>query len=172
MSLAGQWSSLSPGGGCQAEGAWMWGHSQSELWHMLLGSQHSRQGQGFVLLQPCTAALQRRLMALSLSVSPLVLFSQTCHLALPGAGTPPVGHFFSSFSSELILASPSLILHCLSPLSPPQLSPLGAASSDCMAPGTAPLTAATLAGSHPRPSSAQCQAPCPAGTALHAPAHG
>ncbi|XP_074415440.1 ankyrin-1 isoform X9 [Zonotrichia albicollis] len=92
--------------------------------------------------------------------------------ALPGAGTPPVGHFFSSFSSELILASPSLILHCLSPLSPPQLSPLGAASSDCMAPGTAPLTAATLAGSHPRPPCAQCQAPCPAGTALHAPAHG
>ncbi|XP_063031267.1 ankyrin-1 isoform X11 [Melospiza melodia melodia] len=92
--------------------------------------------------------------------------------ALPGAGTPPVGHFFSSFSSELILASPSLILHCLSPLSPPQLSPLGAASSDCMAPGTAPLTAATLAGSHPRPSSAQSQAPSPAGTALHAPAHG
>lgn len=180
MSLAvqaGQWSSLSPGctaGGCQAEGAWMWGHSQSELWHML-GSQHSRQGQGFVLLQPCTvaAALQRRLIALSLSVSPLVLFSQTCHLVLPGAGTP-VGHFFSSFSSELILASPSLILHCLSPLSPPQLSPLGAAScsSDCMSPGTAPLTAAMLAGSHPSPPSAQPQAPSPAGTALHAPAHG
>ncbi|XP_051668038.1 ankyrin-1 isoform X10 [Manacus candei] len=53
---------------------------------------------------------------------------------LPGAGTP-VGHFLSPFSSELILASPSLIfLHCLSPLSPPQLSPPGAAScsGDCM----------------------------------------
>lgn len=151
----------------------MWGHSQSQLWHMLLGSQHTRQGQGFVLLQPCTVALalQRWLIALSLSVSPLVLFSQTCHLVLPGAGTP-VGHFFSSFSSELILASPSLIFHCLSPLSPPQLSPLGAAScsSDCMSPGTAPLTAVMLAGSHPRPSSpAQSHGPSLAGTALHAP---
>lgn len=171
-----QWSSLSPGcaagGGCQAEGTWMRGHSQSQLWHTLLGSQHSRQGQGFVLLQPCTVAvaLQRWLIALSLSVSPLVLFSQTCHLVLPGAGTP-VGHFFSSFSSELILASPSLISHCLSPLSPPQLSPLGAAScsSDCMSPGTAPLRAGMLAGSHPKPSSAQSQAPSLAGTALHAP---
>lgn len=141
--------------GSEAECAWMWGNSQSQLWHMMLGSQHTRQGQGFVLLQPCTVALplQRWLIALSLSVSPLVLFSQTCHLVLPGAGTP-VGHFFSPFSSELILASPSLIFHCLSPLSPPQLSPLGAAScsSDCMSSGTTLLTAVMLAGSHPRPS--------------------
>lgn len=130
------------------------------------------QGQGFLLLQSCTVAqaLQRWLIALSLSVSPLVLFSQTCHLVLPGAGTP-VGHFFSSFSSELILASP-LIFHCLSPLSPPQLSPLRAAScsSDCMSSGTAPLIAVMLSGSHPRPSSpAQSHAPSLAGTALHAP---
>ncbi|XP_058715370.1 ankyrin-1 isoform X10 [Poecile atricapillus] len=89
---------------------------------------------------------------------------------LPGAGTP-VGHFFSPVSSELILASP-LIFHCLSPLSPPQLSPLGAAScsSDCMSSGTTPLTAVMLAGSHPRPSSpAQSHVPSLAGTALHAP---
>lgn len=142
----------------------MWGHSQSQLWHMLLGSQHIRQGQGFVLLQPCTVALplQCWFIALSLSVSPLVLFSQTCHLVLPGAGTP-VGHFFSPFSSELILASPSLIFHCLSPLSPPQLSPPGAAScsSNCMSSGTPPLTAVMLAGSHPRhPSISSCTVPC------------
>lgn len=117
----------------------------------------------FVLLQPCTVALplQCWLIALSLSVSPLVLFSQTCHLVLPGAGTP-VGHFFSPFSSELILASPSLIFHCLSPLSPPQLSPLGTASysSDCMSSGTTPLTAVMLAGSHPRrPSISSCTVP-------------
>lgn len=115
--------------------------------------------------------------SLSPSLS-LVLFSQTCHLVLPGAGTP-VGHFFSPFSSELILASPLIFFHCLSPLSPPQLSPPGAAScsSDCMSSGTAPLTAVMLAGSHPRPSPpAQSHAPSLAGTALHAsgqaPAHG
>lgn len=94
----------------------------------------------------CAAALrsdvplQHRLIALSLSVSPLVLLSQTCHLVLSGAGTP-VGHFLSPLSSELILASPSLIFfHCLSPLSPPQLSAPGAASccSDCMSPETTP----------------------------------
>lgn len=167
--------------GC-GDAAWMWICLDvgSQLWHMLLGSRHTRQGQGFVLLQPCTVALplQHWLIALSLSVSSLVLFSQTCHLVLPGAGTP-VGHFFSPFSSELILASPLIFFHCLSPLSPPQLSPPGAAScsSDCMSSGTASLTAVMLAGSHPRPSPpAQSHAPSLAGTALHAPgqapAHG
>lgn len=142
--------------GC-GDTAWMWMCLDvgSQLWHMLLGSRHTRQGQGFVLLQPCTVALplQCWLIALSLSVSPLVLFSQTCHLVLPGAGTP-VGHFFSPFSSELILASPLIFFHCLSPLSPPQLSPPGATScsSVCMSSGTAPLTAVMLAGSHPGPS--------------------
>lgn len=96
----------------------------------------------------CAAALRSRvpgqhwLIALSLSVSPLVLLSQTCHLVLSGAGTP-VGHFLSPLSSELILASPSFIFsHCLSPLSPPQLSAPGAASccSDCMSPETAPVS--------------------------------
>lgn len=129
---------------------------------MLLGRQHTRQGQGFVLLQPCTVALplQRWLIALSLSVSPLVLFSQTCHLVLPGAGTP-VGHFFSPFSSELILASPSLIFHCLSPLSPPQLSPLGAAScsSDCMSSGTTPLTSCHAC-RQPSQAFSSCTVPC------------
>lgn len=98
--------------------------------------------------------VQLWLIALLLFVSPLVLLSQTCHLAPSGAGTP-AGHFLSPLFSELILASPSLIfLHCLSPLSPPQLSPPGAAScsSDCMSPGTVPLTAGVLAGSHPSPS--------------------
>ncbi|XP_071655542.1 ankyrin-1 isoform X10 [Patagioenas fasciata] len=71
-----------------------------------------------------------------------------------GAGTP-AGHFLSPLFSELILASPSLIfLHCLSPLSPPQLSPPGAAScsNNCMSPGTVPVMAVVLAGSHPSPS--------------------
>ncbi|XP_064031775.1 ankyrin-1 isoform X7 [Pogoniulus pusillus] len=60
---------------------------------------------------------------------------------LSGAGTP-VGHFLSPLSSELILASPFIFFHCLSPLSPPQLSAPGAASccSDCMSPETAPLS--------------------------------
>ncbi|XP_051496931.1 ankyrin-1 isoform X15 [Apus apus] len=58
---------------------------------------------------------------------------------LSGAGTP-VGHFLSHLFSELILASPLIFLRCLSPLSPPQLSPPGATScsSDCMSPGTVP----------------------------------
>lgn len=107
-----------------------------------------------------------------LSVSPLVLLSQTCHLAPSGAGTP-VGHFLSPLASELILASPSLIfLHCLSPLSRPQLSPPGAVScsSDCMSPGTAPLMAVVLAGGHPRtPPPALPRAPSLAGPAPLAP---
>lgn len=125
----------------------MRGRSRGQRRCVPSGSPRTGQGQSFVLLQ-------HWLIALSLSVSPLVLLSQTCHLAPSGAGTP-VGHFLSPLASELILASPSLIfLHCLSPLSRPQLSPPGAVScsSDCMSPGTAPLMAVVLAGGHPRTS--------------------
>ena len=160
--------------GSQAEHAWVRGHSRGQLQRVLSGSRHTGQGQGFVLLQPCTVILpvQHWVIAISLSVSPLVLLSQTCHLVPSGAGAP-VGHFLSPLSSELILASPSLIFfHCLSPLSPPQLGLPGAAScsSDCMSPGTAPLMAVMLAGGHPRPSppALPC-APSLAGPALLAP---
>lgn len=105
----------------------MQAHSWGQLQCALSGSQHTRQGQGFVLLQPCTVALpmQHWLIALSLSVSPLVLLSQTCHLVPPGVDTP-VGHFLSPLSSELILASPSLIfLHCLSPTFSTSAEPSG-----------------------------------------------
>ncbi|XP_050182009.1 ankyrin-1 isoform X12 [Myiozetetes cayanensis] len=90
---------------------------------------------------------------------------------LPGAGTP-VGHFLSPFSSELILASPSLIfLHCLSPLSPPQLSPPGAAScsGDCMSPGTAHPGGCRACRQPSLASSCTGCSPPPAGPALHVP---
>lgn len=80
----------------------------------------------------CGAACAALLAHRSPRLSPLVLLSQTCHLVPAGAGTP-VGHFLSPLSSEFIPASPALIfLHRLSPLSPPQRSPLGA-----VAPATA-----------------------------------
>uniref|UniRef100_A0A8C0ERS5 Ankyrin 1 n=1 Tax=Bubo bubo TaxID=30461 RepID=A0A8C0ERS5_BUBBB len=109
------------------------------------------QGRGFALLQPCAVALARR--SLPLCLSPCSALSNM----LPSAVRcrHPLGQVLSPLSSELILACPSLIfLHCLSPLSPPQLSPPGATScsSDCTSPGTAPLTAVVLAGSHPGPS--------------------
>ncbi|XP_064493988.1 ankyrin-1 isoform X15 [Pseudopipra pipra] len=89
---------------------------------------------------------------------------------LPGAGTP-VGHFLSPFSSELILASPSLIfLHCLSPLSPPQLSPPGAAScsGDCMSRDCPP--GGCCACRQPSQASSSCTGcSSPAGPALHVP---
>lgn len=57
----------------QAERAWVRGHSPGQLQRVPSGSQHTRQGQGCVLLQSCTVVLPEQLwlIALSLSVSPL-----------------------------------------------------------------------------------------------------